>query len=79
LFVEYRARPSAPWSAGGACSSSPAAGATGTRSEIAGDKDVSVASASIARQALDLGLLDEVTMSLVPVLMGEAFRTSPRR
>ena len=35
------------------------------------DKDVSIASASIAAQALDLGLVDEVSISLVPVLMGE--------
>lgn len=39
--------------------------------EIAGDQDVSVASASIASQALDLGLLDEVHVSLVPVLLGQ--------
>jgi dihydrofolate reductase len=39
--------------------------------QIAGDKDVAIASASIAAQALDLGLLDEVTISLVAVLMGE--------
>jgi dihydrofolate reductase len=39
--------------------------------ELAGDKDVSIASADIARQALDLGLVDEVNVSLVPVLMGE--------
>ena len=38
---------------------------------IAGDKDVSIASASIAAQALDLGLVDEVIISLVPVLLGE--------
>lgn len=38
--------------------------------EIAGDKDVCVASADIARQALDLGLVDEVVVSLVPVLLG---------
>lgn len=38
---------------------------------IAGDKDVSIASASIAAQALDLGLVDEVDISLVPVLMGK--------
>ena len=38
--------------------------------QIAGDKDVSIASASIAAQALDLGLVDEVAISLVPVLMG---------
>lgn len=39
--------------------------------EIAGDKDVSIASASIAAQALDLGLLDRVSVSLVPVLLGK--------
>ena len=38
--------------------------------EMAGDQDVTIASASIAAQALDLGLLDEVMISLVPVLMG---------
>jgi dihydrofolate reductase len=37
----------------------------------AGDKDVTIASASIAAQALDLGLVDEVHVSLVPVLLGE--------
>ncbi|MFI8068846.1 dihydrofolate reductase family protein [Streptomyces sp. NPDC086033] len=40
-------------------------------SEIAGDKHVSIASADIARQALDLGLVDEVYISLVPVLLGK--------
>ena len=39
--------------------------------EIAGDKAVTIASADIAAQALDLGLVDEVHVSLVPVLMGE--------
>ncbi len=39
--------------------------------EIAGDKDVTVASANIAQQALELGLVDEVCVSLVPVLFGE--------
>lgn len=39
--------------------------------EIAGDREVSVASASVAQQALDGGLLDGVYISLVPVLMGE--------
>lgn len=39
--------------------------------EIAGDKDVAVASADIARQALEMGLVDEVHISLVPVLLGE--------
>ena len=38
---------------------------------IAGDKDVTIASPSIIQQALDLGLVDEVCISLVPVLFGE--------
>jgi dihydrofolate reductase len=38
--------------------------------EVAGGEDVCVASANIAAQALDLGLLDEVRISLVPVLLG---------
>ncbi|WP_454857254.1 dihydrofolate reductase family protein [Promicromonospora soli] len=39
--------------------------------EIAGGKDVTIASANIAQQALKLGLVDEVCVSLVPVLFGE--------
>ncbi|MFZ3598828.1 dihydrofolate reductase family protein [Streptomyces sp. BH104] len=39
--------------------------------EIAGVQDVTIASAAITQQALDLGLVDEVCVSLVPVLFGE--------
>ena len=39
--------------------------------EIAGDKDVTIASANVIQQALDLGLVDEVWISLAPVLLGE--------
>jgi dihydrofolate reductase len=39
--------------------------------EVAGDKDVIIASPTIIQQALDLGLVDEVYVSLVPVLFGE--------
>jgi len=39
--------------------------------EIAGDKDVTIASANVIQQALDLGLVDDVCVSLVPVLFGE--------
>jgi dihydrofolate reductase len=42
--------------------------------EIAGDKDVTIASPNVIQQALDLGLLDEVCISLVPVLFGEGIR-----
>jgi dihydrofolate reductase len=38
--------------------------------ELAGDLDVAVAGASVARQALDLGLLDVIDVSLVPVVLG---------
>jgi len=39
--------------------------------QIAGDKDVTIASANVIQQALTLGLVDEVCISLVPVLFGE--------
>jgi dihydrofolate reductase len=39
--------------------------------EIAGDRNVTIASPDIINQALDLGLVDEVCISLVPVLFGE--------
>src|SRR4051794_512528 len=38
--------------------------------EIAGDGDVTIASADVTQQALELGLVDEVCVSLVPVLFG---------
>jgi dihydrofolate reductase len=47
-----------------------AAGITAAR-RLAGDRDVCIASASIAAQALDLGLIDEVIISLVPVMLGQ--------
>jgi dihydrofolate reductase len=39
--------------------------------EIAGDKNVTIASPKISQQALELGLVDMVCVSLVPVLFGE--------
>jgi dihydrofolate reductase len=39
--------------------------------EIAGDKNAVIASANIIQQALDLGLVDEVCISLAPVLLGD--------
>ena len=39
--------------------------------EIAGDKDISIASPNVIQQALELGLVDEICISLVPVLFGE--------
>ncbi|MGV9673827.1 dihydrofolate reductase family protein [Nocardia sp. NPDC003482] len=39
--------------------------------EIADGKDVVVASTTVAQQALDLGLVDEVCVSLAPVLFGD--------
>jgi dihydrofolate reductase len=42
--------------------------------QAAGNKDVSLASASIAQQAIKAGLLDEIMMSLTPVLLGGGVR-----
>ncbi|MET7280415.1 dihydrofolate reductase family protein [Kribbella sp. NPDC005582] len=42
--------------------------------ELAGDRVVSVAGGTIARQCLELGLLDEVAVDLVPVVMGAGNR-----
>ena len=45
--------------------------AVGRAKQIAGDRDVTIASANVIQQALELGLVDEVYVSLVPVLFGE--------
>ncbi len=42
--------------------------------ELAGDRDVTVSGGTIARQCLDLDLLDEVAVDLVPVIMGDGNR-----
>ena len=42
--------------------------------EVAGDGVVAVTGGTIARQCLDLGLLDEVAVDLVPVVMGDGNR-----
>ena len=42
--------------------------------KAAGDKNVSVMSASIAQQCLKLGLLDEIHLDVVPVLLGGGIR-----
>ena len=48
--------------------------AVATAKEMAGDKFVTIASANIIQQALNLGLVDEVCVSLVPVLFGTGIR-----
>lgn len=45
-----------------------------TAKEIAGERFVTIASATIIQQALDLGLVDEVCVSVVPVLFGAGVR-----
>ncbi|GAA1561382.1 dihydrofolate reductase family protein [Kribbella hippodromi] len=42
--------------------------------ELAGDRVVAVTGGTIARQCLELGLLDEVAVDLVPVVMGTGNR-----
>ncbi len=41
---------------------------------IAGDGDINVAGADIVRQCLDLGVLDEIRMDLMPVLLHRGIR-----
>jgi dihydrofolate reductase len=48
-----------------------AAAAVAKAQELAGDKDVSIAGATATREVLDAGLLDEIVVSLVPVILGE--------
>src|SRR5436190_24195975 len=48
--------------------------AIATAKEIAGDKFVTIASANIIQQALNLGLVDELCISQVPVLFGSGIR-----
>lgn len=48
--------------------------AVATAQQLAGDRVVAVTGGTIARQCLDLGLLDEVAVDLVPVVMGEGNR-----
>jgi dihydrofolate reductase len=42
--------------------------------EIAGDKNIGVGGADVMRQCLELGLLDEIHIDLVPVLLGQGVR-----
>ncbi len=42
--------------------------------ELAGDRVVTVTGGTIARQCLELGLLDEIAVDLVPVVMGAGNR-----
>jgi len=50
------------------------ASAVAQAQRLAGDRVVAVTGGTIARQCLDLGLLDEVAVDLVPLVMGEGNR-----
>ena len=39
--------------------------------DLAADRNVAVTAGTVARQCLELGLLDEVAVDLVPVVMGK--------
>jgi dihydrofolate reductase len=41
-----------------------------TAKQLAGDKDISIAGANVGQQFLKLGLIDEISIHLVPVLFG---------
>jgi dihydrofolate reductase len=48
--------------------------AIATAKELAGDKLVTIASANVIQQALNLALVDEISLSVVPVLFGTGVR-----
>ena len=45
-----------------------------TAKKLAGDKDISTTGADVAQQLLKLGLIDEISIHLVPVLFGSGTR-----
>ncbi|MGH3879697.1 MAG: dihydrofolate reductase family protein [Actinophytocola sp.] len=45
--------------------------------QVAGDKVIAAASTTVVQQCLDLDLLDEIQVNLVPVLMGEGIPFFP--
>jgi dihydrofolate reductase len=45
-----------------------------TAKKLAGDKDISITGANVAQQFLKLGLIDEISIHLVPVLFGSGTR-----
>ena len=52
--------------------------ALGRAKQIAGDKHVALSSATIMRQCLKAGLLDELHLDVVPVLLGQGVRLFDR-
>ena len=42
--------------------------------KVAGDRNVSVCAASVTQQPLRAGLLDEISVSVVPVVLGDGVR-----
>jgi dihydrofolate reductase len=49
-------------------------GAVSAAKAVAGDRDVSLMGASVAQQSLAAGLLDDMCISVVPVLLGQGVR-----
>jgi dihydrofolate reductase len=45
-----------------------------TAKKLAGDKNISTTGANVAQQLLKLGLIDEISIHLVPVLFGSGTR-----
>ena len=46
----------------------------GKAKDMAGDKDVYLDGGDLVRQALDAGLVDQITATFVPVLLGQGVR-----
>jgi dihydrofolate reductase len=75
-FVVTHRPPPADWSAGNLTPFTfcPDVASAIERAKAAGDGNVGVSGPSIAQQCLNLGLLDELKIDLVPVFLGEGVR-----
>ncbi|GIF74955.1 dihydrofolate reductase family protein [Asanoa siamensis] len=74
FVVTHRPRPDFVGDNGGAFGFGTLTDAVSRAKEAAGDKDVYVMGADVARQVLRAGLLDEICLHLVPILLGGGTR-----
>lgn len=74
IFVVTHEAPAQPFAPGATFVTDGVASAIAQAKEVAGDGIVSVASSEITQQCLVAGLLDEVSVNIAPVLLGQGIR-----
>jgi dihydrofolate reductase len=67
-------RPLVPMAASIQTASGPIEELIGMAKQMAGEKDVYLDGGDLARQALDAGLVDEITATFLPILLGKGIR-----